>query len=919
MSIRSKSKKGFSLVELVLATGLFVFIFASGLIFLHSYSQGTTRVQWQAKTQQKLRNISEAIRYESAANFFNMTETLVNRTGSVDPEIQIFSTISPINPTSNSRQVTLLAKRTVGNNGSGQVIQASMTFTITRTRAKLPGGVIRIRVVKKGTNEGIPDVLVTTLGMDIPEVTGKTNAYGVAQIYGVLPKEDPQEIWLDGTLVRAYFEPDINNPFLGFKRKIFATGVSDGVLSDLGTHEIVPPGSLSGTVLDVTTNLPIPGVYVYAVPQSGSVPIIEDADIETTTDQNGQFHFHEIINGDYYVVVVGNMEYAAVDNNNSAGSAMSRTPLHTVIAGEDLNVGALYTIKKGSWQGQFREVVFDPNLGEYIDFGPAEEGVGVNFWTFSKRIYYEYPIPQNYHSYEILDSAYGKSYQQAAGGFGAGFILSSGYPAKIQGDSNGNYTVMNQTAYAIHKDMNAYPYENQFNGMYPKVPSYYHNNAPPSSVLPVLVRNPGDPSTQYISVKGNYSWEIRLHPDDNFYGSWAHPIYTNGLANPANTGVDIYFVKNTNENLANASGTISFNGTPPDPSVFSNPQSRHYVTIPLGRENNSSGPLLGIGLLTEFEEYQSVTFDGNQQVETLIDVNSPYNHTYDLKFNNGNYRVFPTWPFEPQRVEFQARGPVTTETDVEITGPILGYYKTSSDPFNLVPYQPLDLPEAGQEGLDLTFLYYYDGEEMSSDDSIGVSVNAGTMTLTRDLVHWSAWTGTTYYAFAPGEDAVLNIVASENTVHPTYTIEAITNSDWQMGEEADSVNIVWDEDLGKYVLNAPLIITKRGDSGPITGSVTSANGDPIYGATVELYGSGFDTLTYTCTGSDNTFSFPSINFVMVQGANIKLRVLEATGYNVPTPYVDFGGFEGISIDYTFVLQALESEEGGGSEDAPGGL
>ncbi len=107
---KRSNHRGFSLVELVIAIGLGIFILTSGVLILTKLFSSTSSFALRNKVQEKFEIAQNMIRVEAIGNYHNMTRTNQIMTIPTYPEVQISASISTEHSDSKTRTATLTAQ-----------------------------------------------------------------------------------------------------------------------------------------------------------------------------------------------------------------------------------------------------------------------------------------------------------------------------------------------------------------------------------------------------------------------------------------------------------------------------------------------------------------------------------------------------------------------------------------------------------------------------------------------------------------------------------------------------------------------------------------------------------------------------------------------------------------------------------------
>lgn len=353
--IKKKLHRGFSLVELVIAMGLFIFIFATGFVVIKSLFQSSYSSSLQSKVNEKLRTVAAMIQNEAATSFDTLEETGRDRTGFRDPGIVIHSTITAISSVDRTRTVFLEARYEVS---PGNFSVKNMQFTLSNSLGGFSGSGVKVTVTSQFSDSPVQGVYVYAPGQNLTEVSGVTDINGMCVLYGVKIGDPASRVTLSGQGVNAYF-PFPANTAASYLKTIDAFNLTEGNIRDLGSFDIVLPGHATVRLLDVTSNNPVQNAEIRIYPKQGQVPI--GTTIAATlggglqngfvgiTNNSGIATFSNYVPGNYYVLVLGNSEYAAVDKEITFPlNSTLRTPLSEIRTEQTSNWGDVYTIKKGS-------------------------------------------------------------------------------------------------------------------------------------------------------------------------------------------------------------------------------------------------------------------------------------------------------------------------------------------------------------------------------------------------------------------------------------------------------------------------------------------------------------------------------------------------------------------------------------------
>jgi hypothetical protein len=401
MNRNKQYNHGFSLVELIIAIGLGIFILATGYLTLSVLFKATTAFNLESKARRKLDSIAEQIRYQAVGEFDRMNEVNNPRTGTIDPQIEVRSTIGAINPATKSRPVTLVARYLIHRGKNYEVKTTTKTFELANTYARGLGGAVRVRFFKEGHPDiGVPNVRLITQGQGTPVVMGTSNMDGECVVYGV--KVDVQNLvsTITAYALRAYF----THPHNTFSK--YVTPINDqditrvGYVVDYGEYGVVLPGKIQGQLVDndAPPNLrgPVPNIEVRLVPHDGPVDVDGNPLVSTTyqtrTNNEGRYKFERVVApGNYYILVVGNSSYSALDRPQTRFPDIREGygDLLTSVNSDQVVTYNRNVIRKGSLTGTIRLMTSQPNSfvfdqSNYI----TAQGVNLHLWTNEAFSYY---------------------------------------------------------------------------------------------------------------------------------------------------------------------------------------------------------------------------------------------------------------------------------------------------------------------------------------------------------------------------------------------------------------------------------------------------------------------------------------------------------------------------------------------------
>lgn len=307
---------GFSLVELVIGLGLLLFVLTSGMLMFSHLARGTVAVTQTSKADQTLRYVSEQLRLQTATTFHEMTWEKRQETPN-DAKIKVYSTVDPIDPQKGTRRVLLEAEWFEGP----QKRTKTLRFDLTRVSAR-GGGLVKFTfydaAAKLDYNEtiGVGGVKVSAAGIDDKIVNAVSLGDGTCLLSGI-KIGTAITITADGSPVRHYFRPttDHEDPSVFTSKSVetFSVTTEEGVIKNLGSFGLWPPGSVKGSVQDLYGN-PLKDAEIILFPKQLEVTdlVMAPEELELKTEADGQFLFTNLIPGKYRIYMRGSKELVAI-------------------------------------------------------------------------------------------------------------------------------------------------------------------------------------------------------------------------------------------------------------------------------------------------------------------------------------------------------------------------------------------------------------------------------------------------------------------------------------------------------------------------------------------------------------------------------------------------------------------------------
>jgi prepilin-type N-terminal cleavage/methylation domain-containing protein len=366
MKFIHRRNSGVTLVEMIVAVAVIGFVAVSSILALQMITKAGVATNLEGMAHIKMRAVADLIR-EQAVDFENMDETPNNpQLPNYYPKITVLSTVFPVNPTTRTRDVKLVASWKDTSAITDKVITS--TFSVMNIRGKKMGGGVKLKVVDIHDGvTGIPNVSISGPGQDISKVPNKTDAHGVCELSNI-KLGSGIEITIDGTPVRHFF--------ITGSDVYFSTGVELNILPNhidetyfLNPIQMYPPGVITGRVTDITAHAPtgVPNADVVLVNKPGTqlIPVgIDNSEKMATTNAQGYYFFRNIMptraagvvnSAGYDVFLLGSDSYAALATPGDGVAATDPNSHLSWLAVDSKQTVTknFATITKGSIEGRF--------------------------------------------------------------------------------------------------------------------------------------------------------------------------------------------------------------------------------------------------------------------------------------------------------------------------------------------------------------------------------------------------------------------------------------------------------------------------------------------------------------------------------------------------------------------------------------
>lgn len=405
--------RGLSLVELMVGVTILIVVLVGGFAAMQSLSRAFVSNVLEFRADRKLQSIADTLRQRAGGEFEALASgDYTCQSGNCsesDQRIQVTAYIDPIDPATRTRFVTLKAEWKDRVEDSYSVRTSCITFHISPIRTKLRGGRVKVAVTWcNGPNagQGVPGIVVTGTGdpdNETPTVSNVTGSDGTTVIGGLLLPNSGSPIVLTYAGVGiGYFAADataagtVNGG--SWQREVSVSGVNAQNIVNAPAQCVYALTEVSGVVDDVGTNPAntfADGVTVQLKSRKNNM-VINDGGTEqtytTVTENNGQFSFANLVPGQYSIHVIGDVNYADNDLKYAAvarrgDNSLQNRVFFTATSGTpkvfDDPSGAdkrLETAERGSLEFDLAGINFDSagnNAGVFVPNADCKMG----FWT----------------------------------------------------------------------------------------------------------------------------------------------------------------------------------------------------------------------------------------------------------------------------------------------------------------------------------------------------------------------------------------------------------------------------------------------------------------------------------------------------------------------------------------------------------
>lgn len=896
-----QNKRGFSLVELVIAIALGISILAGLMIILSNQFFSTTAFSVRHKVNEKFDIAQNMIRFEAMGNYHAMTRANQLMSVAVYPEIELRVTIQDENPATKTRTANLTASYFVGRGTNRQVETKTRSFEFGNSYGTGTGASIQIRVFREGfPANGVSGIYVETVGEGTPIVSGYTGPDGQLVLFGVKESSVNIRLSLNASSVRCYFPSGTGGEFTkdvhpSNPASETQSGQPPVLFDDVGVHM---PGVVEGVVRDAgsTSNPQAPvanmamRLYPVEVPvgnlnttESGQ---LEPNPISTVSGTGGIFRFPRVIPGEYYLQVRGgtslsNEEWVAVDVPGSTNNAIrqqdtfwngGRFPgVILVTSSQTLSIPSVLTVRTGRLWGDAKVLTAVGPVGakvfDLVNF-PTANNTPIEFFTEKDQTWTNQTLvnvsPPGYLSvgpsgiptipwyfpWRERNNVWGGTHAESVVGRDW-FVANNsqfGYEVALT-NGTGQYELKNRWPQVVFRGQATNPMPEQF---YVINPFYQVTMPVTSNATPVGVIVSGTNVQFHIrSVDGGF----QFLPRSAFTTEtpFLKKIYANWDV-PSENNQDLFFLERSNDTFARIRGRINTPGQPGSGWVES------FVESVFTTGNNL---LEGSGLLVLGLNGWSIK---GSHFHPMTPAGPPETYEYDM-FENGQNMIVPTVGGDQQTLIARFSSP-PLNVNSQFVSRVLGLAKLTPNAatYSLLPPSSVNLTNV-------------------SFSATAIGNPAQTINGTVDVVNGNfspaVTTNQTQYqerreapigpfSYAPGQfrDGHNFGISAQNNVLRDYRVvlTPVNNSGWR--RVLNDWNDPWRIFLGAFV-NAPPLPNPSATFQPIDPGSNNKHFIPTF--LVEAY----FKLRGTVIRFDN--SFPVVGAtVRVSGANLA----DTSGANV---------------------------------------